>query len=83
MGRDRPDISEGLPEAARVAIGIVVGLTIAFTIAIISLCLVRISTLLSASVGSPVRQAKPSSSALDFRKVRNNNNNNNTCALFA
>ena len=47
MGRDRPDISEGLTEAARVAIGIVVGLTIAFTIAIISLCLVRISTLLS------------------------------------
>ena len=41
MGRDKPDISEPLTEEARVAIGIVVCLTIAFTIAIIFLCLVR------------------------------------------
>ncbi|XP_078369920.1 uncharacterized protein LOC144653724 isoform X1 [Oculina patagonica] len=39
MGRDKPDISEGMTEATRVAIGIVVGLAIAFTIAIISLAL--------------------------------------------
>ena len=41
MGTDKPDISEGISEATRVGIGIVVGLAIAFTIAIIFLCLVR------------------------------------------
>ena len=47
MGTDKPDIPEGLSEATRVGIGIVVGLTIAFTIAIVFLCLVRASLLLS------------------------------------
>ena len=41
MGTDKPDIPEGLSEATRVGIGIVVGLAIAFTIAIVFLCLVR------------------------------------------
>lgn len=42
MGRDKPDIPEGISEATRVGIGIVVGLTIALSIAIIFLCLVRV-----------------------------------------
>lgn len=39
MGTDKPDIPEGLSEATRIGIGIAVGLTIAFTIAIVFLCL--------------------------------------------
>jgi len=41
MGTDKPDIPEGLSEVTRVGIGIVVGLAIAFTIAVVFLCLVR------------------------------------------
>jgi len=39
MGTDKPDIPEGLSEVTRVGIGIVVGLAIAFTIAVVFLCL--------------------------------------------
>ena len=41
MGTDKPDIPEGLSEATRIAVGIVVGLAMAFTIAMAFLCLVR------------------------------------------
>ena len=47
MGTDKPDIPEGLSEATRIGIGIAVGLTIAFIIAIVFLCLVRAPLLLS------------------------------------
>ena len=40
MGKDKPDIPEEMTESTRVAIGIVVGLVIAFGIAIVTVCLV-------------------------------------------
>ena len=43
MGRDKPDIPEGVTESRRVAIGIVVALIIVFLITSICMCVVRMS----------------------------------------
>lgn len=42
-GKDKPDISEGLSESTRIAIAIIIGLTVVSLIAGISVCVVSMS----------------------------------------
>lgn len=56
MGKDKPDIPEEMTESTRVAIGIVVGLVIAFGIAIVTVCLAARRQIKGPAHGVPIEE---------------------------